>query len=70
MNNLSNFLKDVVNTDEYKVMGIHWIVLYIHHNNVTYFDSFSIEHIPKKIKKYFGEKKIIKKSSEYRSLIL
>ena len=36
----------------------HWIALYVNDNNVTYFDSFEVEHIPKEIKKFI-EKKII-----------
>ena len=28
-------------------------------NNVIYFDSFGVEHIPKEIKKFIGEKNII-----------
>ena len=28
-------------------------------NNVTYFDSFGVEHIPKEIKKFIGNKNII-----------
>ena len=27
-------------------------------NNVTYFDSFGVEHIPKEIKKFIGNKNI------------
>ena len=30
----------------------HWTDLYVNHNNVTYFDSFGFEYIPKEIKKY------------------
>ena len=28
-------------------------------NNVTYFDSFGVEHIPKEIKTFIGDKNII-----------
>ena len=38
----------VINLDEYKLIGTPWISLY---DNVTYFDGFKVEHIPKKIKK-------------------
>ena len=41
----------IINLDEYKSIGTHWIVLHINDNNVTYFDSFGVEHIPKKFKK-------------------
>ena len=40
----------VINLDEYSDIGTHWIALYVKNNNVTYFDSFGVEHIPKEIK--------------------
>ena len=39
-----------INLDEYRSIGTHWIALYVNDNNVTYFDSFGVEHIPKEIK--------------------
>ena len=39
----------VINLDEYKSIGTHWIALYVNAKNVSYFDSFRVEHIPKKI---------------------
>ena len=54
-NNLSK-TKDgayVINLDEYKSVGTHWIALYVNDNNGrrsydgTYFDSFGVEHIQK-----------------------
>ena len=33
----------VINLDEYKSIGTHWIVLYVNCDNVTYFDSFEVE---------------------------
>ena len=54
--NLHNKKKDgayVINLDECSDIGTHWIVLYvIKNNNVTYFDSFGVEHITKEIKKF------------------
>ena len=38
----------VINLDEYENTGTHWIALFIKTNEVIYFDSFGIEHIPKK----------------------
>ena len=38
-----------INLDEYSDIGAHWIALYVKNNNVTYFDSFGVEHIPKEI---------------------
>ena len=39
----------VINLDAYKPIGTHWIALYVNDNNVTHFDSFGVEHIPKEI---------------------
>ena len=45
----------VINLDEYKSIGTHWIALYVNGNkgsasfDATYFDSFGAEHIPKQI---------------------
>ena len=51
-NNLTK-IKDgayIINLDEYESIGTHWIALYVNDNNVTYFDSFGVEHISKKLK--------------------
>ena len=56
---LPNKAKDgayVINLDEYSDIGSHWISLYELNNNVTYFDSFGVEHIPKEFKKFIGNK--------------
>ena len=38
----------VINLDEYSDIGTHCVALYVQdNNNVTYFDSFGVEHIPK-----------------------
>ena len=49
----------VINLDEYEPIGTHWIALYVNGNNITYFDSFGVENIPKEIKKLIGNKNII-----------
>ena len=46
--------------DEYENTGTHWIALFIKTNEVIYFDSFGIEHIPKEINKFIGNNKKIK----------
>ena len=51
-NNLSK-IKDVpymINLDEYEPIGTHWIALYVNAKNLTFFDSFGVEHIPEKFK--------------------
>ena len=52
--NLPHKIKDVlyvINLDESSDIGTHWIDCYALNNNVTYFDSLGVEHIPKEIKK-------------------
>ena len=40
----------VINLDQFKLIGTHWIVLYVNgNNNVIYFDSFGVEHISKEV---------------------
>ena len=46
------YIKDgayVINLDEYSDIGTHCVALWVDNNNVTYFDSFGVEHIPKKL---------------------
>ena len=46
----------VINLHEYADVGIHWIALYVKNNEVIYFDSFGVEHVPKEIKRFIGHK--------------
>ena len=48
----------VTNLDQYSDIGTHWIALWVNNNDVTYFDSFGVEHIPKEIKAFIGNKNI------------
>ena len=48
----------VINFDEYKSIGTQRIALYVNSSNVTSFDSFAFEHIPKDIQKFFSNKNI------------
>ena len=50
-----------INLDQYKTIGTHWIALYAKDDNVTYFDNFGVEHIPKEIKKFISNKNITTK---------
>ena len=44
----------VINLDEYKNAGTHWMALFVKTNEVIDFDSFGIEDIPKEINKFIG----------------
>ena len=48
----------LINLDEYSDIGIHWIALYVKNNEVTYFDSFGVEHILKEIKAFIKNRNI------------
>ena len=48
----------VINLEEYSDIGTHWIALYVQTNDVTYFDSFGVEHIPEEIYKFVSNKSI------------
>ena len=48
----------MINLDEYSDIGTHWIAMYVQNNDVIYFDSFGVEHIPKEIKTFIGNKNI------------
>ena len=54
----------IININEYTDIGTHWFVLYVQNNDVTYFDSFGVEHIPKKIRRIISNKHI--KTSIFR----
>ena len=49
----------VITLDEYKSIETHCIALYVNADNVTYFDSFGVENVPKEIKKFTGNNNII-----------
>ena len=44
----------IINLDEYESLRTHWIALNANAENVTYFDSFGVKHIPKEIRKLIG----------------
>ena len=59
--NLPNKIKDwayLINLDEYSDISTHWIALWVNINNVTYFDSFGVEHLPKEIKAFIKNRNI------------
>ena len=60
-NNLSKIIKKgayIINLDEYANIGTHWMALFVKPKYRVYFDSFGVEHIPKAIKKFIGNKDI------------
>ena len=60
-NNLPKKIKDgayVINLDKYADVGTHWIALFCNRNEIVYFDSFGVEHIPEEIKEFIGNKNI------------
>ena len=60
-NNLPLKIKDeayLINLYEYIDVGTHWIALFCNKNEVVYFDSSGVEHVPKKIKGFVKNKNI------------
>ena len=41
----------IISLGEYSDIVTNWVALCVHNDNVTYFDSFGVENIPKEIKK-------------------
>ena len=61
INNLPKKIKNgayVINLDEHADVGTHWIALFCNRNEVIYFDSFGVEHVPEEIKEFIGNKNI------------
>ena len=59
--NTSPKIKDgayIRNLDEYKLIRNPWIDLHVNGYNVTSFNSCAVEHIPKKIKKFRGNRNV------------
>ena len=48
----------VINLDEHRDIGTHWIALFCKKNEIVYFDSFGVEHIPEEIKEFIGNRNI------------
>ena len=60
-NNLPKKITDgayVINLDEYADVGTHRIVLFCNKNEIVYFDSFGVKHVPEEIKEFIGNKNI------------
>ena len=48
----------VINLDEYVDVGTNWIALFCNRNEIVYFNSFGVEHVPEEITKFVGNKNI------------
>ena len=49
---------NIINLDECSDIGTHWSALNVQNNYVPYFNSFWLEHIPKELKTFIGNKNI------------
>ena len=71
----NNLLKKIndgayeINLDEYADVGTHWIALFCNNNEIVYFDSFGVEHVPEEIKEFIRNKNIKAKIFEYKQTI-
>ena len=48
----------IMNLTAYSDIGTHQVALHMNKNDVTYLDSFGVEHIPKEIKEFVKNKNI------------
>ena len=39
----------IINLDEYSDIGTRWVAFHVSNNDVTFFDSFGVEHFLKKL---------------------
>ena len=65
--NLTVKIKDgayIIDLDGNSDVATHWVALYVSNNDVTYFDSFVVEHIAKEIKTIISNKN--KKTNIFR----
>ena len=65
--NLPKKIKDgayVINLDEYANIGTYWIALFCKRNEIVYFNSFGVGHVPEVIKEFIGNRSI--KSNIFR----
>ena len=58
----------VINLDEHADTGTHWIALFCNRNEIVYFDSFGVEHIPEEIEEFIGNRKIKAIIFEYKQI--
>ena len=60
-NNLSKIMDGayIITLDECESIRTHSISLFVNDNNITYIDSFGVEHIPKEIRKFIRNKDVV-----------
>ena len=61
-NNLPKKKKDgayIINLDEYADVSTHWIASFCNKNEIVYFESFGVEHVPEEIKEFVRNKDIL-----------
>ena len=60
-NNLSKIMDGayIITLDECESIRTHSISLFVNENNITYIDSFVVEHIPKEIRKFIRNKNVV-----------
>ena len=67
------FIQEIIylkwNLDKCKSIGTHWISLNVNSDNITYFENFGAEYIPKEIKKIKGNKNIATNFYKYKQMI-
>ena len=59
----------VINLNEYRDIGTHWVTLYVNNKTIIYFDSFGVERIPKEIIKFIGNTSFGLRSKELGSAV-
>ena len=59
----------IINLDEFKSTGTHWIVLHVNHNNVLYIDSLTLNIFQKKLENSWKTKILWQIFIEYKHTI-
>ena len=49
----------MINLDEYADVGTQSIALFCNRNEIVYFNSFDVEHVPEEIKDFVGNKNVV-----------
>ena len=60
-NNFPKKIQDeayVIKIDKHADVGTHWIALFCNRNEIVYFDSFGIKHVPEEIREFIGKRNI------------